>query len=153
MCWVSNAAVASTAHQTSATSGGMKLLWAAAVPAVLLAALALSLLSPRLPHEAPTDPQGLNPQCLPGADCVTVERMVPPVRPTASHSAAVTAQLTPDDRAAFEHLLGRALAGTAAVQWATREFAKRMRRVVVGAAAINGTSAQDALLAAFAPPW
>ena len=34
-----------------------------------------------------------------------------------------------------------------------REFAKRMRRVVVGAAAINGTSAQEALLAAFAPPW
>jgi hypothetical protein len=131
----------------------MRMLWAAAAPAVILAALAISFLSPRLPLEAPTYPQSFDLQCRPGADCVTVERMVPPVRPTASHSAAVTAQLTPDDRAAFEHLLVRALAGTAAVQWATREFAKRMRRIVVGAAAINGTSAQDALLAAFAPPW
>ena len=94
-----------------------------------------------------------DPHCLPGADCSTLENMVPPVRPLASYRPAVTAQLTPNDRTAFEHLLGQALAGTDAVKWATREFANRMRRVVVGAAAINGTSAPEALSAAFAPPW
>jgi hypothetical protein len=92
------------------------------------------------------------PQCLPGADCSTVEVMVPRVQLEIVGASAVTAQLSPDDRAAFEHLLGNALASTTAVQWATREFAARMRRVVVGAAGINGTSAQDAVMKAFAPP-
>jgi hypothetical protein len=78
--------------------------------------------------------------------------MTPPVPPLISGPPAVTAQLSPDDRSSFEHLLGQALVTTAAVQWATRQFAARMRRVVVGAAAINGTAAHDALLAAFAPP-
>ena len=78
--------------------------------------------------------------------------MTPPVPPLVSGPPAVTAQLSPDDRSSFEHLLGQALVTTAAVQWATRQFAARMRRVVVGAAAINGTAAHDALLAAFAPP-
>jgi hypothetical protein len=95
----------------------------------------------------------IDPYCLPGNDCSTLENMIPPVRPLASYRPAVTAQLTPNDQAAFEHLLGQALAGTDAVKWATREFAQRMRRVVVGAAAINGTSALEALSAAFAPPW
>ena len=93
-----------------------------------------------------------DPDCLPGSDCSTVVGMLPPVQSDSSYRAAITAQLTPDDRAAFEHLLGRVLATTAAVQWATREFARRMRRVVVGAAAVNGTSAREALLAAFDPP-
>jgi hypothetical protein len=111
-------------------------------------AILVLLLEPFAFQGAPIDPH-----CLPGADCSTLENMIPPVRPLASYRPAVTAQLTPNDRTAFEHLLGQALAGTDAVKWATREFAKRMQRVVVGAAAINGTSALEALSAAFAPPW
>ena len=119
----------------------MWLFWGSATLVLLLESCAF--------QGAPVDPH-----CLPGADCSTLENMIPPVPPLASYlNPAVTAQLTPSDRAAVEHLLGQALAGTDAVKWATREFAKRMRRVVVGAAAINGTSALEALSAAFAPPW
>ena len=93
------------------------------------------------------------PGCIPGADCCSIAGMMPPVPPVITGPSAVTAQLSPDDRSAFEHLLGQAVATTSAVQWATREFASRMRRIVVGAAAINGTSAEEALTRAFAPPW
>ena len=93
------------------------------------------------------------PACLPGTDCTTVDGMLPRVQLEIGAASAVTAQLSPDDRSAFEHLLGNALASTGAVQWATREFAARMRRVVVGAAGMNGTSAQEAVMKAFAPPW
>jgi hypothetical protein len=127
-------------RRAGASPCSMRLFWFSATLLLLLESCALQA-APVYPH------------CLPGADCSTVENMIPPVRPLASYGAAVTAQLTPSDRAAFEHLLGQALAGTDAVKWATREFAKRMRRVVVGAAAINGTSALEALSAAFAPPW
>jgi hypothetical protein len=77
--------------------------------------------------------------------------MIPPLQLFASAQPAVTAQLSPDDRAAFEHLLGRALATTSAAQWATRELAARMRRFVVGTAGITGTSPQEALMQAFVP--
>ena len=90
--------------------------------------------------------------CLPGADCSTVEGMVPPVQRIALSESSVTSRLSSEDQSAFEHLLGQALASTSAAQWATREFAQRMRRVIVGAARFNGTSAEEALVKAFVPP-
>ncbi len=90
--------------------------------------------------------------CLPGADCSTVEGMVPPVQRITPSESSVTSRLSSEDQSAFEHLLGKALASTSAAQWATREFAQRMRRAVVGAARINGTSAEEALVKAFVPP-
>jgi hypothetical protein len=111
---------------------------------LLIAAISLaaqSLLCPALPA----------PDCLPGSDCSTLDAMIPPLQLFASSQPGVTAQLSPHDRAAFEHLLGSALATTSAVQWVTRELASRMRRFVVGAAGITGTSPQEALMQAFAP--
>jgi len=73
-----------------------------------------------------------------------------PVSAVPPATAAVTAALNPADRRSFEHLLGQALRETAAVTWATRAFASRMRTFIVGAAAMNGTVlASTALHAAF----
>jgi len=65
-------------------------------------------------------------------------------------SRAATAALVPADRAAFEHLIGNALAETEAVRWATRTFRSRLRRFLVEGAVLNGTSSDVALTAAFA---
>ena len=83
-------------------------------------------------------------------DCNTLLYKVPAVLPLAAGPPAATAALGADDRAAFEHLVGHALGETAAVRWATREFVRRLRRFIVEGAAMNGTSTNAALSAAFA---
>ena len=109
--------------------------------AVLLAAAAPSSCA-ALASCSPAGPQ----------DCSTLLNKLPvitaEVAPPGSPPAA-TAALSPTQRRAFEHLLGHALRDTPAVAWATREFAKRMKAFLVGGAALNNTTADDALKAAF----
>ena len=83
-------------------------------------------------------------------DCSTIASKLPVVtRTVANPGTAVTANLDPDARRAFEHLMGQALRETDAVAWVTRAFARRMRAFIVGGAALNGTSSAAALSAAF----
>jgi len=85
-------------------------------------------------------------------DCNTVLNKVPLVSAAATQTPTVETGLTAADKEAFEHLLGHALRSTAAVAWATKEFAKRMREFLVKGAILNstGTTESAALLAAFA---
>ena len=83
------------------------------------------------------------------ADCSTLVNKVPAVGPPMHGPLAATAALGAADRSAFEHLLGYALRDTEAVAWVTRAFAARILRFVVEGAALNGTSDDTALTAAF----
>ena len=84
-------------------------------------------------------------------DCNTVSDKIPSVTPQLRVvSPAVTAALSPADRASFEHLLSHGLRQTAAVTWATREVAARLRRFLVFGGARAGMSEDMALSAAFA---
>ena len=60
------------------------------------------------------------------SDCNVITAKLPIVT-VATHSGAraATAGLDSVDKAAFEHLIGTALAETRAVRWATRAFASR----------------------------
>lgn len=82
-------------------------------------------------------------------DCSTFANKVPSVLTPVAPQTAVTAALNAASRRTFEHMLGNALRETPAVQWATRAFASRMTRFLVRGAALNGTSADAALTAAF----
>ena len=85
-------------------------------------------------------------------DCSTFTK-VPAVTDGIAHPAsAATAALDPESRRAFEHLIGHAARETDAVTWTTRTFAQRMRAFLIGGAKLNGTSAADALSAAFISP-
>lgn len=92
-----------------------------------------------------------------GKDCSTLSNKVPHIASFAPASRAVTLALSPADRRAFEHLIGHALRETPAVLWATREFSKRMLRVLSAGAALNGTSSDAMMTAAFVTshcgPW
>ena len=100
-----------------------------------------------------------NPQpdtdCLPcdyrtaPATCDIVSCKSPLVAPTAPSGVTITSNLSDTMRAAFEHGLGRALAKTSAVAWATREIGSRVRSFVQKFAELNGTTYEAELLAAF----
>lgn len=93
------------------------------------------------------------PSCDPRvSDCSTYANKLPPVTPSVApdpSGLAATSALDASERRSFEHLLGHALRETPAVAWATREFASRIQRFLVGGAALNGTTANEALAAAF----
>ena len=92
------------------------------------------------------------PSCDPRvSDCSTYANKLPPVTPYVApdpSGLAATSALDASERRSFEHLLGHALRETPAVAWATREFASRIQRFLVGGAALNGTTADEALDAA-----
>ena len=114
------------------------------LPCVLIALAFASL--PTTPRATSCD--------LVHANCNTVHGKRPPADtpPDPTTPRAVTAELTPGQRREFEHLLGHALRETDGVRWATREFSTRVSRFLTYGGALNGSSADEALAAAFITP-
>jgi len=84
--------------------------------------------------------------------CNTVQDKMPPVVATKGNVETMETNLDVNDKAAFEHLLAKAFRDSAPVTWATDAFAKRIASFIVGAAKLNKTDENAALMAAFSGP-
>ena len=83
------------------------------------------------------------------SSCDTVYCKSPLITATAPSGVSITSNLSDSMKVAFEHGLGRALAKTSAVLWATREIGSRLRTFVQKFAALNGTTYDEELISAF----
>ena len=98
---------------------------------------------------SPTPPT----QCEVGTTtCSMVANKVPPVTRTPAAGPSVETDLALADKAAFEHLLGRALRQSEPVCWITREVGVRLAAFLRAAAALLGSTYEDELRAAFVTP-
>ncbi len=82
--------------------------------------------------------------------CNSVANKAPAVTNALPSGPTFEDGLSADDRASLEYLLGKSLRDTSGVQWVSQRFLDQMVSVVQkSAAALNGTTPDDALLGAF----
>lgn len=147
----SAAAAAAAAGAAAAAASATAATVATAAAAMLLVAASLDF--PGLPRTLPP-PSKTPPAAQPCnlASCSTVGNKLPRVTSTPAAGPSVESGLAPEDKKAFEHLLGHALRDTAPVCAITRETGLRVASFLRAAGSLRGLSFDDVLRQAFVTP-